>query len=276
MLGNLYDYNPTINKIGYNDLFEIDRLILHRLQVLIRRIREAYNKYEYHLIFHILNNFCAVDLSSFYLDILKDRLYVMGPKSKERLSAQTTIHEILIAIVRLMAPILSFTAEEVWGYLPEASVSELSVHLSRFPSGNEDYIDEQLKERWDKIISVRGEVLKSLEIARAEKMIGHSLEARVDIYSPNSIRELLKDYRDQLSTIFIVSETALNDGDINETSRNVFKSNEIEGLKILISHAAGRKCERCWMYSETVGADSGHPTVCNRCVSVLSQLKVGA
>jgi len=269
ILGNLYDYNPEIDKLEYNDLFEIDRLILHRLQGLIGRIREAYNKHEYHLVFHNLNNFCAVDLSSFYLDILKDRLYIMGHGSKERQAAQTAIHEILMAIVRLMAPILSFTAEEIWGYLPEADTSEFSVHLSRFPSVNEDYIDKGLKERWDKIISVRGEVSKALEIARADKMIGHSLDARVDIYSPNSIGELLRDYRDQLSTIFIVSAAVLNDADINETSGKVFKSNQIEGLKILISRAAGKKCERCWIYSETVGDNSDHPTICKRCASVL-------
>ena len=176
LLGNLYDFDPEKDAVSDSQLLEIDRWILLRLQKLIARLREAYTAYEFHVVFHSLHNFCAVDLSSLYLDILKDRLYTAPASSIERRAAQTALHKILDAMVRLMATILSFTAEEVWEHLPGAGKRAASVHLTLFPEVEPRYLDENLEAKWDRLLEIRGEVSKALEIARKEKLIGNSLE----------------------------------------------------------------------------------------------------
>ena len=153
--------------------------MLHRLQKTIERVRRAYEEHEYHIVFHTLHNFCVVDLSSFYLDVLKDTLYTARPDAPERRSAQTVLHDMLLALVKLMAPMLAFTAEEIWGYLPAASKLESSVHLSEFPQVNPAHIDEALAESWERLLQVRSEILKALEQSRNSKVIGTSLEAQV-------------------------------------------------------------------------------------------------
>ncbi|MCX5919689.1 MAG: isoleucine--tRNA ligase, partial [Deltaproteobacteria bacterium] len=175
LLANLYDFNPEKDAVSDSQLIEIDRWILLRLQKLIARLREAYTAYEFHIVFHSLHNFCAVDLSSLYLDILKDRLYTAPASSVERRAAQTALHKILDAMVRLMATILSFTAEEVWEHLPGAGKRAASVHLTLFPEVEPRYLDENLETNWNRLLEIRGEVSKALEIARKEKLIGNSL-----------------------------------------------------------------------------------------------------
>jgi isoleucyl-tRNA synthetase len=266
ILGNLYDFDPLKDKVEYKDLLEIDRLSLHRLQKLIIRIRDAYDSFSFHTIYHSLHNFCVVDMSAFYLDVLKDRLYISLPGSKERRSAQTAIYEILSSIVRLMAPILSFTSEEVWKHVQSDGSKEGSVHLSQFPTANEDCIDEELAAKWDTFLKVRGEVSRALESARRDKVIGHSLDAEVNLYVPEKLYGFLKGYIDDLKSIFIVSKVNLFN---NEEGDGEFKSEEVDGLSINVGQAPGKKCERCWIYDPTVGDNGKHITICQRCVEAI-------
>jgi len=265
ILGNLYDFDPKSHMVSYNELPHLDRLMLHRLQKLIDRIRKAYASYEFHVFFHAFHNFCTVDLSAFYLDILKDRLYTSRKKSKERRAAQTTIYEILLRMLQLMAPVLSFTTEEVWEYLPSFDDKERSIHLSRFPDVNQDYIDNELEKRWELILDVRGEIYKVLEIARKDKLIGHSLDACVDLYVPPHILQQIKDYSEELRSICIVS--CLNMNEDKNFPKDIFMSDLIKGLGVSVFPSKGKKCERCWIISETVGKEKDYPTICERCIS---------
>ncbi len=265
LLGNLYDFDPEKDAVSDNELLEIDRWALHRLQILIQRVEDAYNNFEFHVIFHSLHNFCVVDMSSFYLDVLKDRIYTFKKDSKDRRAGQTVVYKILDSLVRIMAPILTFTADEVWHYIPARK--EDAVHLADFPKVEKKFVDEKLAEKWDRLLKIRDEVLKALEIARQKKkIIGHSLDAEVGIYGSDDDINFLKGF--DLNSIFIVSSTKL---DSNKTvPQDVFTSVEIEGMSVMVTHAGGGKCERCWNYSETIGKDKKHPTVCNRCVEALS------
>jgi isoleucyl-tRNA synthetase len=266
LLGNLSDFDPTTDCLPYAELHELDRLMLHRLQKIIERVRRAYHEHEYHIVFHTLHNFCVVDLSSFYLDVLKDTLYTARAKSVERRSAQTVLHDILLALVKLMAPILAFTAEEIWDYLPAASKHESSVHLSEFPQVNPAYVDEVLAERWERLMAVRGEVLKALEQARHTKLIGTSLEAQVDLYVPaGEWQALLDAYAETLPMIYIVPAVALHPSD--GAPAEALESDVIAGLKVHVLRARGLKCVRCWHWREDVGQHPAHPTLCGRCVA---------
>ena len=239
--------------------------MLHRLQGFIRRVRDAYTSYEFHTVFHTINNFCAVDLSSFYLDILKDRLYTSGPASSDRRAAQTVLEQTISALIRLMAPILSFTAEELWTYLPEASRPTSSVHLSSFPDPDPAALDDELAARWDRLIQVRAEVARPLEKARAEKIIGSSLEAHVTLYAGPGLFSFLHDHEGQLATLFIVSGVGLARHEGRPPSAN----STSQDLAVVVSRAEGSKCARCWTYRTDVGADARHPALCARCAAVL-------
>ncbi len=265
LLGNLYDFDPGKDLLPADQLLEIDRWILHRLQKLILRLREAYERFEFHVVFHSLHNFCAVDLSALYLDILKDRLYTSAPCSRERRAGQTALYKILDAIARLMATILSYTAEEVWEHLPGAKERAESAHLTLFPDVDAQYLDEKLSERFDRLLQVRGEVSKALEIARQDKLIGNSLEAKVAIHAPEGIRGFLQENAGLLKDFFIVSQVEMKDG----LDPRAYASPEIEGLRLLISRAPGKKCERCWVYDPNIPSSAKHPTVCPRCRNVL-------
>jgi isoleucyl-tRNA synthetase len=205
-------------------------------------------------------------MSAFYLDILKDRLYTAKTTSVERRSGQTTMHAILSSMVRLMAPVLSFTADEVWSYMKESSVAK-SVFLAPFPAVEQKYLDPVLAERWDRILAVRGEAAKVLEALRRDKKIGHSLDAGVTLYAPPELATFLKGYQNDLAFIFIVSQvTIANEAD---APTDAYASETMKGLKITAGPAKGVKCGRCWMYSETVGAVTDHPEVCGRCAGNL-------
>jgi isoleucyl-tRNA synthetase len=267
LLGNLYDFDPKKDVISYGKMSELDRFALHRLQELVQRTRRAYDTYEFHIIYHALYNYCIVDLSSFYLDILKDRLYTSPSQSIERRSAQTVIYNILDTLARLMAPILSFTAEEIWNFMPGRNMNSESIHMTSLPMVNEAFKNERLAEEWKKIIEVRSEVTKALEEARVKKIIGHSLDASTTIYADGDLYDILKKYEDDLKTIFIVSEASLIQGD---KPGGIFKSLDVEGLSIQVEPASGEKCERCWIHDISVGADSDQPTICNRCKNALN------
>ena len=272
ILGNIYDFEPDKDRVNYQQLLEIDRWALSRLGGLLGKATRAYGSFEFHRLYHDLHNFCAVDLSSFYFDVLKDRLYTFASFSRERRSAQTVLEEILLTLTRLMAPLLSFTAEDVWQYLPKKE--EESVHLASWPRLDESYLNEKLEERWARLLRVRGEVYRVLEKARREKMIGNFLEAKVSLFSTSSrLTSFLKEYESELTTVFIVSSVELTE--VKILPEDVSPGEEIKELGISVEKAPGRKCERCWMWSETVGERKGYPTICERCRKVIEQVMQG-
>jgi isoleucyl-tRNA synthetase len=269
LLGNLADFEPTADSLPYAELQELDRLMLHRLQKTIERVRRAYHEHEYHIAFHTVHNFCVVDLSSFYLDVLKDTLYTAKPETAERRSAQTVLHATLVALVRLMAPILVFTAEEIWGYLPAASRNQVSVHLSEFPQADATQVDAELAARWERLLEVRGEVLKALEQARHQKLIGTPLEAAVDIYvPPGAWLDLLEPSVDTLAMICIVSGLTLQPSEAAPAEATAGEL--VPEVKVRVRRAPGLKCVRCWHWREDVGRFPEHPTLCGRCVAQLT------
>lgn len=269
MLGNLFDFDPSKDRVSYEAMPEIDRFALHRLQELIERALKAYKTYEFHIIYHTLYNYCIVDLSAFYLDILKDRLYTAPPESSERKSAQTVIYILLDSLSRIMAPILAFTAEEIWSHMPGREENADSVHLSSLPMVNEAWKDDRLAENWKQLLEIRGEVTKSIEDARVKKIVGHSLDAVVTLYANDDLYRRLYPYKDDLRSIFIVSKTQLIKG---EKPDGAFECQDVPGLAIRVDSAEGDKCERCWVHDISVGSDSERPTICTRCQDALSRI----
>jgi isoleucyl-tRNA synthetase len=250
---------------------EIDRFALYRLQEVVERTLRAYDTYEFHIIYHTLYNYCIVDLSAFYLDILKDRLYTSPPESAGRRSAQTVIHILLDTMARLMAPILAFTSEEIWSFMPGGKENASSVHLTSLPAVNKAWKDEKLAEKWKRILKVRNDVTKALEEARAKKRIGHSLDAFVTLYTDDDLYNNLYPYENELKTIFIVSGTSLVNGG---KPAGAFESQDIDNLSILVEPATGEKCERCWIYDHSIGTSLEHPTICSRCQDALKELMI--
>jgi isoleucyl-tRNA synthetase len=263
ILGNINDFNPETQAVPFADMPEIDRWALHQLELLKERVLSAYRDYEFHVIYQDVTSFCSVEMSAFYLDILKDRMYTSRAGSLERLSAQTVMYRILDTLVRLLAPVLSFTSEEVWRYMPARA--EESVHLAPFPTPNPEWRDELLAARWERIIRVRADVSKALELARAAKTIGHSLDAAVTIAAPEELLGFLRGYQWQLQSIFIVSKVELT----NSLEGDCWDSESTAGLKVRVDAAPGEKCERCWCYSEELGTDAGHPTICPKCTAAV-------
>ncbi|MEO5957015.1 MAG: isoleucine--tRNA ligase [Nitrospiraceae bacterium] len=261
LLSNLYDFDPEKDRIPYEQLPELDRWALHRLSELIPRVRKSYDDFEFHTIFHALNNFCSVDLSSVYLDILKDRLYTFRADSPLRRGSQTVLFEILVAMTKLMAPVLSFTAEEIWRTLATQQggrVGVSSVHLSTFPEAQPQWQDAELAQRWERLLGYRTQVQGVLEGSRRDKVIGSSLEAAVELRADADAYEFLQLYQQDLTTFFIVSQVTL------------IASGEAKGpLAIVATKSSFGKCERCWNYRDAVGKDLSHPTLCERCVEAV-------
>ncbi len=264
ILGNISDFNPATDTIAVSDMQEIDRWAVSRLADLAERVENAYNNYEFHVLYHAVHNFCSVDMSAFYLDILKDRLYTAKTNSPERRSAQTALYMIMDAMTRLIAPVLTFTADEIWWELP--GEREESVHLAGLPRLESSLRDLQLEERYKQLIAVRSDVTKALELARTEKIIGHSLDAKVLLFAEaGDVKDLIDQYQDELATLFIVSQAGVSEA----PEANAYAGEEAEGLKISVSKAEGEKCERCWNYATTIGEDNEHPTVCASCRTAL-------
>ena len=267
LLGNLSDFDPARDRQPYARLDEVDRFVLDRLAHLIDRVRRAYEEYQFHTVFHAVHNFCAVDLSALYLDVIKDRLYTSAPTDPRRRAAQTTCYDIFRALARMMAPILTFTSEEAWRYVPGARAE--SVHLERFPEVPVEWLDDTLDAEWSRLLEVRREIAKALETARAQGLIGSGLEAAVTIAAaPEDLPELLRRKRDLLPTLLIVSQVGFD----RPASKPavVHESQEIPGLVIGIDRARGRKCERCWMWTERVGESAAHPGLCERCLPIVT------
>ncbi|PKM90985.1 MAG: isoleucine--tRNA ligase [Firmicutes bacterium HGW-Firmicutes-12] len=267
LIGNLYDYNQEKDSLPYEKMLEIDRWALIKLQKLVKKVTEAYENYEFHVVYHSIHNFCAVDMSAFYLDIIKDRIYTAKPESLERRSAQQTMHEIIFGLVKMLTPILAYTTEEIWQYLPHKE-EEISVQIAGWPEYHEEYLDVDLETRWDKILALREFVAKPLEEARKKKMIGHSLDAQVQIYAAGEWYEFLKELEIELPTIFITSNVVVRNKE--EAPAEAYYNDEMPGLGVFIGKAPGEKCERCWIYSETTGEYEDHPTLCQRCATVMS------
>ena len=261
LLSNLYDFDPAKHRIPYEQLPELDRWALMRLEELKGRVRKAFDDCEFHAIYHALNNFCSVDLSAVYLDILKDRLYTFRADSPLRRGSQTVLYEIIVAMTQLMAPVLSFTAEEIWRTLVAqvgGALGPASVHLSHFPEAHPEWQDANLAQRWEQLLGYRTLVQGILEGSRREKVIGSSLEAAVEVRASADDHAFLTAYERDLPTVFIVSQVQL------------IASGEGKGpLTIVASKSPFGKCERCWNYREAVGTHAAHPALCDRCVEAV-------
>ena len=265
LMGNLNNFDYANDKVDYKDMFEIDKWAMHKLEELKEKTTEYYDKYEFYSLFQEITYFCSMEMSSFYLDIVKDRLYCEGTTSIERRSAQTVLTEVLKVLVRIISPVLSFTADEIWERIPEALKEEESVHLSKWIEANPEYLNEELAKKWDKIARLRREVNKKLEAERQTGLIGHSLDARVLLNIANAEYSFIKDYTEnEVSDLFIVSQVKFVNDSLAES--------EIEGISISVEKASGEKCERCWKYDEEVGHDHNHSDVCPRCASVLEKM----
>ncbi|MBE6819115.1 MAG: isoleucine--tRNA ligase, partial [Ruminococcaceae bacterium] len=261
ILGNISDFDPNTDMVEEAELEEIDKWALCALDKLITSVRASYDKYEYHTIFHAVHNFCVLDMSNFYLDVLKDRLYVEKADSKTRRAAQTTIYKILDALCLLITPILSFTADEIWKAMPHEAARDASCPLfNDIPAAKGS--DTVFVEKWDRIHAIRDDVNKALEEARNAKVIGKSLEAKVALFASGELLAFLQANAENLPAACIVSQVEVAEGEGN------FKG-ETEGLSITVMKAAGQKCARCWSYSESVGSNEQHPEICERCAKIL-------
>jgi isoleucyl-tRNA synthetase len=269
-LSNLADFDPASDTLPNEQMDEMDRWMLERTADLVKKCREWYAGYDFHRVYHGIHDFCVVDLSSFYYDVLKDRLYTKAPKSKSRRSAQTAVWKITSALVRLIAPMLVFTAEEIWKYLPKTPGEHESVHMALFSEEKELRADIASKQvaLWELLSKVRGEVLKALEAARNEKKINSGLEARVLLNAELELKAKLKQYLPLLPGLFIVSQV-----DFLTAGTGDYRSDAIPGLEVTIQKAEGAKCERCWNYSTHVGENKRYPTICERCTQVLSEIE---
>ncbi len=271
ILGNLADFDPARDALEFGDLAPLDQYMLLRTTEVSERVQRWYEEFSFHRIYHQLNEFCAVDLSNVYFDVLKDRLYTSPPSSRGRRSAQTALWRIGEALARLVAPILSFSADEVWSYLPAVSGRPESVHLAYFPQAG-DITGGKAEKRqaqavvtdFDSLMTVRDEAMKTLEVARKEKLIGSGLEAVVTIHAPESLYPTLERYRDDLRFLLIVSGVEV---------RALPAGNGNAPLRVEVSKAPGTKCERCWNYSTQVGKNQRYPSLCERCVAALEEIE---
>ncbi|MBV9073437.1 MAG: class I tRNA ligase family protein, partial [Acidobacteria bacterium] len=280
ILGNLHGFDPERDQVAFEDMESIDRYMLVITSDLVRDVLRWYEEFAFHRIYQRVIAFRTAELSNFYFDILKDRLYTYAGKSRARRSGQTAIWRIAQALVRLLAPMMSFTAEEVWQFLPALGEKPQSVHLALFPTpeeilGNTQRLPDesgqslprstnQLRTDWERLLLVREEVFRQLETARKDKRIGSGLEAKVTLSAPAETMNLLERYADTLRYIFIVSQVELRPA--AELDGNG------SGLKVEVSPAAGQKCVRCWNYSTHVGDDPTYPTVCERCSAALGEI----
>jgi len=272
-LGNLNGFTPALDVVANEQMEEMDQWMLERTADLVKRCREWYASYEFHRVYHAIHDFCVVDLSAFYYDVLKDRLYTKAKKNHARRSAQTAVWKITSALVRLETPILVFTAEEIWKYLPKAAAEVESVHMALFPEEKElrTGLAGNKANAWELLGRVRGEVLKALEVARNEKkLINSGLEAKVLLNADLETKAKLKHYLAQLPGLFIVSQVELMNAGAGD-----YKSEAVPGLEVTVQRADGKKCDRCWNYSTHVGENTRYPTICERCTEAIEEIEEG-
>lgn len=268
ILGNLEGFDPKTDMVAYDDLCELDRWALMKLNDLVAKVIKGYDDYEFHVVLHAIHNFCVVDMSNFYLDVIKDRLYCEEKNGVLRRSAQTAMYEILDALVRMIAPILCFTADEIWQAMPHRDGDDAAnIVLNAMPKVNLAWaFAEEASSKWDKLIALRDDVNKALEEARKNKVIGKPLEAWVTVYADDETAALLETVpADELAALCIVSKLRVIRGN------GEGMQGENLPVQIAIERASGDKCERCWMYVDSIGHDSKHPTLCARCAAVVGE-----
>jgi isoleucyl-tRNA synthetase len=268
-LSNLFDFDLSRDMLADADLWEFDAWMLRRTGELVRDCRKWYENFEFHRVYHALHNFCSVDLSAFYFDVLKDRLYTFAARNRGRRSAQTALYRIASALLRLIAPITVYSAEEVWKHFPRRPGDPVSVHITLFP-GTEEFsgaLDDSRAKNWERLLTVREEVLKSLEAARNAKTISAALEAKLVLHARGTAFELLKEYAASLPALFIVSQVEVQPVDDRG------QPNGEGALQIEVRRADGAKCERCWNYSTHVSESAKYPTLCERCVAALDEIE---
>jgi isoleucyl-tRNA synthetase len=254
LLANIYDFDPAQHAV--KELSELDRWLLSRLQALVAELTTAYENFEFHRVYHLVNAFCAVELSSFYVDVTKDLMYTLAPNSGERRSAQTAMYRTVATLAKLIAPVMPFTADEVWSFLPARETE--SVHLAAFPKVDDRWRDRDLELRWEKILEIRSVAALELEKAREQKTIGKSLEAQVRIEPDTAAtQELLTRLGPLLESVLIVSQV---------------KIGQLTGgpLRVTVTPAGGQKCIRCWRWTDGVGKNAAHPQLCGRCAEVVT------
>ena len=269
IMANLGDFNPDTDCVALEDMLDIDRWALSRLEALVSEVRAAYDNYSFHLVYHAINNFCTVDMSKLYIDITKDRVYVENPSSKARRSAQTAFYYIISALVKMIAPILSYTAEEIWQAMPHASTDDkTSVFLAGMPKADGKFAFDG-SARWEELFTLRDDVMKALEIARAEKKIGKSLDAKVTVYTADSgVLELLGKFSaEELKTVFITSGAQV----VNAAAPEGAYVPEEGKIAVLVENADGKRCDRCWCYS-TEGESDEEGFICERCKKIIDSL----
>ncbi len=267
ILGNICNqggFNIDTDAVAFDNMTELDKWAIMKLDNLITKVNEAYNNFDFHIVFHAIHNFCVIDMSNFYLDIIKDRLYCEAPDSELRRSAQTAMYKILSGIARLVAPILSFTADEIWSYIPHSVNDDpRSIFLNDMPAVSGVVFSDEFIAKWEYIYNIRVDAKKALELKRADKVIGSSLEADVVIHASGADYDKVCAVKDLLPAVLIVSKVEV----VNDDSAE-FKG-EITGLGVDVIKATGGKCERCWIYSDTVGSNHEHPTLCARCAETV-------
>ena len=264
ILGNTYDFDYEKDKIAFADMEELDKWALMRFEQLKKDVQAAYEAYDFHVLFHAIHDFCVVDMSAFYLDIIKDRLYTSKKTGLKRRSAQTAMYEILKELMVMLTPVLSFTMEEVYQYMNKPADAPISVQMLPWPEAHPEYEDKGLEDKWNAFIAIRGEITKVLENARRAKTIGHSLDAKVELYAEGDALAELKAVEKDLPTLLIVSQVCLHEG-VGEAGEETGRKD----LRVVVEPAEGEKCERCWNYSTTVGQNPDHPTLCAKCCEAL-------
>ena len=267
-LGNLYDFDPDKDIVSNDELEELDKYALMKLDEVIETAKQGYDNYEYHTTAHALHNFCVVDMSNFYFDVLKDRLYTSAPDSKSRRAAQTVLYKVLDALTLLLTPILAFTCDEIWKEMKhDSSRDSRSPLFNEIPDEKFIETDSSFIEKWDKIHEIRTDAQKALEIARGEKVIGKPLEAKVTLYAEGELKDFLESVKEALPEIFIVSFVEIADGEGEVKG-------DVEGLSLSVSKAEGEKCERCWKFTRNIGSNPKHPTLCAECAKTMELLNL--
>ena len=266
LMANLGDFNPDTDMVPVDELYDIDKWIVSCTNELANTVRQAYNDYEFHIVYHGINNFCTINLSKLYIDITKDRVYVEKKDGKARRSAQTAMYMVLSSLARLVAPLIAFTSEEIWKAMPHLSTDNVdSIFLNDMPEFDNALTFPEIRATWDKLFEHRDAVMKALEIARAEKLIGKSLDAKLTLYTENDeVYELLNGFKDELATVYIVSKAELVHGAAPEGAYR----EEDSDISVLVAVADGRKCDRCWAYSEN-GVERDGGFLCERCRAII-------
>ena len=265
-LGSLYDFDPKTNTVPYEEMLELDKWALMKLAKLVDKVYASYDNYEFHNVYREVFNFCNTDMSAFYLNIAKDRLYANEDDGLNRRSCQSAIYEICVKLNQIISPILAFTSEEVFKYLPLED-KPISVQLNDWPTFEAKVYDEALEKKYQKLLALKDEVARPLEVARSEKLIGNSLDAEVNLYLDKEWQDFIENAQVVLEDIFLVSKVHCHT--FEEKVEGATISDELQGVAIKVAQVSGEKCPRCWKYSDDIGKDANHPDVCPRCAEVL-------